>query len=184
MSAHYSKYLLNTYAGTPYFRAHIPEGYPIYLVLRASRAHRRLPLNIQELSKLARQWSQKHESSSADDALGTYYDEEGYELNPATKQRLTDEEIDAQWQDEEEWDQIEIEDIPIPEGGFADPETWTEPKSQPEEDDEEAKYKPTEEKLLAAIKSHGREYVAKYYGVEDTGDDQTTVQTVLQKRKG
>jgi hypothetical protein len=32
MSLYYSKWVLNTYAGTPYFEAQVPAGFPLYNV--------------------------------------------------------------------------------------------------------------------------------------------------------
>ena len=45
-----------------------------------------------------------------------WYDEEGYELNPGTGKRLTDEEIDADW---EQWGapDIEVEAFPCQRAG-------------------------------------------------------------------
>jgi hypothetical protein len=54
MSAHFSKFGLNTYNATPYFRAHVPAGYPLGDVLVKGRAFRRLPPRLRELSGLAK----------------------------------------------------------------------------------------------------------------------------------
>ncbi len=92
MSTHYSKFALNTYAMTPYFQSQLPDGYPINLVLQKSRAFRRLPPNLRKLAALAKKWAIR---TYPDTPMGMidikgWYDEEGYELNPATGKRMTD----------------------------------------------------------------------------------------------
>ncbi len=157
MSAHYSKFGLNTYLGTPYFQAHLPEGYPIRETLENSRAFRRLPSNLRELSALAKQWWEKNKDQ--DSEIGRWYDTDGYELNPHTEQRLTDEEIDADWV---RWQipPIHIRDIPIPVGGFPDPDIWQPPKVKEITDDG-----PSWEDLARDVEAGGYERVSKDYGI-------------------
>jgi hypothetical protein len=159
MSIYYSAAQLNTFWGTPYFQAHIPKNYPIYLICQKARAFRRLPPNVKELSKFARHWVMRKQGVSGVEGL---YDSNGFELNPGTGQALTDQEIDAQWHDDPSLSNLKVTDIPRPEGGFPDPNTW-EP-GQPTEEEEEYEG-PDEKKLLSDIKSHGREYTARYYNV-------------------
>lgn len=164
MSAHYSKYLLNTYSTTPYFQAQVPRGYPLDRVLVKCRAFRRLPPNLRKLSALARRWAVQ---ASPDvpggiDGINRWYDDEGNELNPVSGQPLTDEEIDAQWSDDTDLD-FQVVDIPEPPGGFADPDTW-----QPSEEVEPAASAPgdlTPEMILGDIESRGPEATAMAYGV-------------------
>src|SRR5437762_5231118 len=97
MSAHFSKWSLNTYSWTPYFEAHIPANYPVSLVMQKCRAHRRLPPRLRELSALAKQWAQRVHPPNKNEGMDQWYDDEGRELNPYTGKRLTDKEIDADW---------------------------------------------------------------------------------------
>jgi hypothetical protein len=175
MSIYYDKYDLNTYYGAPYFQAHIPADYPLHLVLQKSRAFRRLPPRLRELSVLAKRWVQ-HIDPIANDEQDQWYDDDGYELNPGTGRRLTDEEIDAEWDMlESRWGKpnVKIEDIPLPAGGFADPDTWEEPPKEepvgvfmwgrfwPDPED----CLPTKAQLLNDIASRGREATADEYGI-------------------
>lgn len=162
MSIHYSKFDLNTYKGSDYFLANIPSEYPIEQVLEKCRAFRRLPPNLRRLSELSKTWCRKQSQSTDINEIDAWYDDEGYELDINTGKRLTDEEIDNQWRGSDLSD-FEIDDIPIPDGGFPDPNTWEtpSPKEDPDTDDDGI----TAEQLLKDIKSHGREYVAKEYGV-------------------
>lgn len=164
MSAHYSKFSLNTYYPTPYFQACLPPGYPLEATLTKARAFRRLPPNLRALAANAKAWADRvyARPPEAPD-IKLWYDNDGYELNPETGERLTDEEIDADWGEPDPDDEFEVEDIPVPKGGFPDPETWEEPPI--EEDEEEWQGWMTEEQLLKDIKSHGREYVARYHGI-------------------
>lgn len=74
-----------------------------------------------------------------------------------------DAESDAQW---ERWPSpdIQVEDIPVPDGGFADPDTWEEPEKEEEPDlvDREGL---TEALVLSDIASRGRKRTAEEYGV-------------------
>jgi hypothetical protein len=161
MSLHYSKYMLNTYAETPYFQAHIPEDYPIDRVLMKSRAFYRLPPHIKELAAKAKEWARKNKFYTLD--IDQWYDSEGRELDPNTKSLMTDEEIDSQWSRyNDESDSFEIKDIPIPDGGFADPNTW-----QPPEPEKKQRKRPPDDHLLAAIASHGRKRTAEEYGIPE-----------------
>jgi hypothetical protein len=164
MSAHFSKFSLNTYPGTDYFQAHAPADYPLSLVLQKCRAFRRLPPNLKELAARSRRWARRvHPEDYRQAEIDRWYDAQGYELDPGTGRRLTDAEIDADW---ERWEvpDIEVTDIPVPEGGFADPATW-EPPPPAVEDEPDPDEGISEAQLLSDIASHGREYVAKEYGV-------------------
>src|SRR4051812_46387896 len=97
MSAHFSKWSLNTYSWTPYFEAHVPADYPLSLVLQKCRAFRRLPPRLRELSALAKAWNLRTHPPSKFPSIEEWYDDEGYELNPYIGARLTDEEIDTEW---------------------------------------------------------------------------------------
>lgn len=168
MSEHYSKFDLNTSKNTPYFHAHLPSDYPLESTLVKCRAFRRLPPNLRKLCLLSKKWQEKNQPPGITEeghwgSIEQWYDEAGYELNPYTGNRLTDEEIDAQWPPNPKLDKFKVEDISVPEGGFADPDTWQEPER--DDGSEEDLDAPTEESLLRDIESHGREYVAKYYGV-------------------
>jgi hypothetical protein len=168
-SIHYSKYTLNTYRSTPYFQACLPTGYPIHDMLVKSRAFRKLPPNLRALSEKAKEWAIKNwpYPKSIED-IEYYYDDEGYELNPATKKRLTEEENDSQWlpdgaPDDFTFPPPDVEDIPAPDGGFPDPDTWVEPP--PPLDTYEDPDAPTEDSIMRDIESHGREYCAKEAGL-------------------
>lgn len=160
MSLYYSKFDLNTYAAFPYFRSQLPEGYPLGIVLTNARAFRRLPPNLRKLAALAKRWAIRVHGHTPGD-IDRYYDKEGYELNPNTGQRLSDADIDAMWGNKP-GDRKAIVDIPVPDGGFDDPDTWNEPEDEPEEDDPE---RITEKDLLRDIKSHGRKHVLRYYNL-------------------
>lgn len=171
MSVHYSRYNLNTYYNTPYFQAYLPKDYPLAEVLRECRAFRRLPPNLQELSRKSKDWltAQSGISPTLDG-----YDDEGYELDLRTGERLTDEQIDAQWDNKPA--KAKVEDIPIPKGGFADPATW-QPKVEP---DEPREYEgPSREQIRRDIKSHGAAYTAKYYGVPAGGSAEELAEAIF-----
>lgn len=166
MSAHYSKFLLNTYATTPYFQAQLPEVYPLDLVLQKRRAFRRLPENLRRLSELAKQWAERYyEVPGGIVGIDDWYDEDGYELDPESGSRLSDEEIDRQWDalHLEGLDEFKVGDIPVPDGGFADPEEWQPPPET--EEGGEGREQPSREQLLRDISSHGRKRVAQAYGI-------------------
>lgn len=172
MTIHYSRYNLNTYRNTPYFNACVPDDYPITDVMMKCRAFRRLPPALRELSALAKEWFHLHTppGSYLEQEIKRWYDDDGNELNPDTGMALTDEEIDEQWgKMAPEIEAVEVEDIPYPDGGFPDPETWELP--EPEEDATTDDERPTKADLLRDIKSHGREYTAKYYGIPLDGID-------------
>lgn len=164
MSIHFSKFSLNTYYGSPYFIAHVPEDYPVGLVLIKGRAFRRLPPRLRKLSALAKKYEcRRSPFPFAIRDMENWYDDEGYELNPETKERLTDEELDAQWGEPgADLAALLVKDIPEPEGGFADPDTWEEP---PEPEEPSPYEGPDLGQLLRDIESHGLRYVARYYGV-------------------
>lgn len=162
MSIYFSQFMLNTYSSTSYFEAHAPEGYPLSLVLQKCRAFRRLPPNLRELSARSKKWATS--TPGFTDRLPSvegWYDDDGYELNPDTGARLTDEEIDRQWNHDPGLAGFTVQDIPIPDGGFADPGTWKEPAPERSPDADI----PTLEKIISDIGSHGREYTADYYGI-------------------
>ncbi len=169
MSAYYSKWYLNTYATTPYFQAHIPPDYQWRSVLQKCRSFQRLPPHLRELSILAKRWQLRKHPPSDDPEWGNmiddWYDEEGHELDPDNKKLMTDEQIDSQWPDDKELDKFQVKDIPVPDGGFPDPDTW-EPEPEPHEpEDEESR--PTLDRLLMDIASHGRKAVSEEYGIPE-----------------
>ncbi len=169
MSVYYSKYDLNTYRVTPYFDAHIPADYPLARVLQKSRAFRRLPARLRELSALAKQWARRSYPDLADmSGIDRWYDDDGYELDPETGHRLTDEEIDQDWirWSDDELAAFVVEDIPLPAGGFANPDTWEEPAPVEEIDlVDRISEGLTESQVLSDIASRGRERTAAEYGV-------------------
>jgi hypothetical protein len=165
MSAHYSKFLLNTYAAMPYFQANVPAGYPLDRVLQKCRAFRRLPTNLKELSARAKEWAtrtcpERFPAGIRD--IEKWYDSDGNELDPDTGRKLTDKEIDAQWdRDASLLDAFAVTDIRVPDGGFPNPATW-----EPEEKDEETNPEsPTVAQLLRDIASRGRQATADEYGI-------------------
>lgn len=180
MSIHYSVAALNTFLGTPYFQARIPKGYPINLIAQKARRFRNLPSNVQELSKLSKQWFLRRNHHDPSRGL---YDDEGYELHPDTGARLTDEEIDKEWgKMDPTLAKLEVKDIPRPKNGFADPDTW-----EPAPPKEDVEYDgPTKESLADDIKARGREYAAEYYGVSLDGvkTDEKLIEVILKKMKG
>lgn len=166
MSVYYSKFDLNAYAKTPYFRAHVPEDYRINLVLRKARAFRRLPPRLRKLAALSKRWATRAwgDTGGGYPDIEDWYDDEGYELKAGAGERLTDEEIDSQWREDASLDDSELEDIPEPPGGFAGPDEW-EPGSAKEEDVMVDREGTTEEDILRSAASHGRERTAREYGV-------------------
>jgi hypothetical protein len=170
MTVHYSRFGLNTYCGVAYFRAHFPEDYPFHPVLQKSRAFRRLPPNLRQLAELSKSWSRRGTGpppQGSPDAFGIegWYDDQGYELDHGSGRRLTDEEIDAQWDalGDLGLDDFEVTDIPVPPGGFADPYTWEEPEVKDENLVDRSGL--TKEQILSDIQSRGRAATAKEYGV-------------------
>ncbi len=165
MSIYYSRYDLNTYLAMPYFRAHVPDGFPINGVMIKSRSFRKLPPRIRKLAALAKKWACRINPDIPEGWVGIeqYYDPTGHELDPETGVPLTDEEIDSLWNPDDVPKDFVVKDIPLPPGGFADPDTWEEPTTEPDEPD---KYDgPTEESLLNDIEARGRKYTAEYYGL-------------------
>jgi hypothetical protein len=117
------------------------------------------------LSGLAKRWAVRTYAPPNDfGGINRWYDDEGYELEPGSGRRLTDEEIDAQWVrwQDDELDKFKAQDIPIPAGGFADPDTWEPPPPEEETVDRSGM---TEEDILNDIESHGRDATAQEYGV-------------------
>lgn len=185
MSQYYSKFLLNTYLATPYFQAHAPAGYPLTSVLLTCRAFRRLPPNLRHLSGLAKRWAAKNGHPAAGNGIDRWYDGEGYELDPGTGGRLTDEEIAAQWVGVEP-PGVAVADIPVPAGGFPDPDAWQPPAPDAEDDSDDGD-KPTEAQILSDIADRGREYAARYYGVPadrlaGIGSDRELARAILERR--
>lgn len=185
MSAHYSKFLLNTYCGTPYFQAHCPPDYPVNFVLLKCRAFRRLPPNLRRLSALAKRWAAKNGYTAVVEEMRHWYDAEGYELDSLTGHRLTDAQVEADWAGIEPPD-IKVEDIPVPAGGFPDPDTWQPPEAAAEDDagDEDG---PTEAQVLSDIAGHGRARTAQEYGLPaeqlaGIGSDRELAQLILRNR--
>lgn len=183
MSVHYSKCQLNTFSGTDYFRAHAPEDYPINLICQKVRRFRALPPNVQRLAALAKAWWARTHPGDTSGAEGLY-DAAGYELDPATGARLTDDEVAAMWS----WPapDVEVADIPVPAGGFPDPNTW-EPPAVADDDDDAEDDGPTEAQLVNDIAGFGRARVARDYGVPveqlaRIGSDRELAQLILRKR--
>lgn len=166
---YYSKYDLNTYRSTSYFDAHLPADYPLGMVLAKCRMFHALPPRLRRLSALAKRWATRHAPIVVEE-VSKWYSPDGYELDPDTGKHLTEEQIEELWpKPDEALKKFEVTDIPLPPGGFADPDTWV-PPPEVEESDEDSDYTaPTEERLLSEIKSHGREYTARYYGVPMDG---------------
>jgi hypothetical protein len=164
MTVHYSRYGLNTYRGMPYFQEQVPADYPQHPVLQKCRAFRRLPPNLRRLSELAKRWAKRHYPDADFNQIDLWYDDDGYELNPDTGERLTDQEIDDEWDrlGDLGLDDFEVEDIPIPPGGFADPDTWEPPAPEPDLVDRSGL---TEAQVLSDIASRGRAATAREYGV-------------------
>jgi hypothetical protein len=184
MSAHFSKFCLNTYQGTPYFAANVPDDYPLSLVLQKCRAFRRLPPNLRKLAALAKEWAAKHHPDLVKEAED-WYDAAGNELDPGSGERLADGEIDAQWAGIDPPD-IEVRDIPVPAGGFPDPETW-QPQEQTVADGGDDPDRPTEARILGDIASHGRARTAREYGIPGDqlaglGSDRELAQAILKRR--
>ncbi len=167
MSAHFSKWLLNTYAATPYFQAHVPVDYPLGLVMIKSRTFHGLPPRLRELARLSKIWAcRNYPALRGIEGIEQWYDEAGYELDPDTGRRLAPQEIAAQWANEG-YGPAEVvdDDIPIPPGGFADPVEWLPPEDEPELVD---RADLTVDQLLSDIASRGREWTAGAYGVPGT----------------
>jgi hypothetical protein len=165
MSAHFDKFGLNTYYGTPYFQAHVSPEYPLSRVLQKSRAFRRLPPRLRQLAALAKRWLLRQRQGQDFYDIQSWYDSAGNELNPNTGRKLTDKEIDDEWDTfhpDPTLSSFTVEDIPIPPGGFADPDTWEEPVVAEEPDPEESRGFTTEQ-LASWVMSHGRERVMRDY---------------------
>jgi len=167
MSIYYDKFGLNTYYGTPYFQAQLPQGYPLGFVLQKCRAFRRLPPNLRKLSALAKRWENRKWPKSPIDtwSIERWYDADGYELDPDTGRRLTDAEIDAGWgSPATEFAEFATQDIPIPPGGFPDPDTWEEPVKKEVFDPEDC---PSLAQLASDVMSRGVKATAEEYGISE-----------------
>lgn len=162
MSVYYSRYNLNTYSNTPYFRANLPKDYHLDLVLQKCRSFQKLPPHLQELSVLAKEWAQSNNALPKD--IDNFYDNKGHELNPDTGELLTPEENAAQWHEPEQ-SAVKVEDIPVPSGGFPDPNGWSQEDTSDESGDVVDMEGVTATQVLENIKSRGREATAKEYGV-------------------
>src|SRR5207237_151843 len=109
-----------------------------------------------------------------DQGIALWYDVDGNELDPNTGIPLTDAEIDAQWGRGPDPSLLSfvVKDIPVPAGGFPDPDTWEEPeKEEPAgtfvwgrswDDPDDV---PTREQLLSYVASHGAERTAAAYAL-------------------
>lgn len=170
MSIHYSRWNLNTYSVTPYFLAHVPEDYPLNMVLMKTKVFRRLPPRLKELSKLAKEWAIKNWPHPAGImGIEEWYDDEGYELSPDTGARLSKEEIEHQWEGLSGLDDFKV--IDIPEIKFADPQGWQEDDRDLESTENESlvdRSDLTEDVILSDIDTQGLERTAKTYGVPDS----------------
>ena len=170
MSIHYSKYNLNTYANTPYFWDQLPDGYLLFDVLMKCRAFRRLPPNLKKLAGLSKQWFLRKNPGGVY-GIGEYYDEAGYELNPFTGKRLTDAEIDAEWDDmnlDPDLAKVSVEDIP--DSDFDDPDEWEVEWRRGDYED-----RPSKEQVIHDIKCRGWKATARTYGLpEDSKDEYVT----------
>ena len=125
MSAHFSKFLLNSFAATAYFQAHCPSAYPVSRVLIESRAFRNLPPRLRELARLSKAWLRRQAGAEVFlEEASQWYDAEGDELDPDTGRRLSVPEILAEWGEESDTLPPVSADIPLPPGGFADPLVW------------------------------------------------------------
>lgn len=182
MSAHYSRFGLNTFCGTPYFRACIPSGYPTNQVLQKCRAFRRLPKNLKELAAHAKRWAERNQPEVVKE-MERWYDSAGNELNPSTGQKLTNEEIDSDWNPAWDDPKFVIKDIPVPDGGFPDPNTWQPVQSDEDKLDDIDQDAPTKESIKRDIASHGLEYTSRYYGVEGSDEDEV-VAAILARSSG
>ncbi len=100
-------------------------------------------------------------------SIEDWYDKDGYELNPGDGKRLSDEEIDAEWDalHLKKLDGLKVKDIPVPEGGFPDPDEWEPPIETEDSSEAEGRERPSKEQLLRDITSHGRERVSQAYGI-------------------
>jgi hypothetical protein len=168
MSGHYSKFNLNTYLGTPYFQAHCPKDYPVDRVLLACRIYHNLPENLQKLASLSKHWEMRHRDQDSIAEIDKWYDDEGYELNPSTGERMTEDAIEESWagcyNPPPDEGQYRTMDITIPPEGFADPNTWEPEEKEPDLVDREDL---TEAQILSDIASRGFKATAKEYGVPD-----------------
>ena len=185
MSAHFSKWLLNTYSATPFFQAHVPAEYPLSLVMIKSRTFHGLPRRVQELAGLAKAWTCRHSPHPAGiEGIEQWYDAEGFELEPDSGRRLTQEEVAAEWAVLGYGPTEPVEaDIPIPSGGFADPLEWLPPPEDEPELVDRTDLK--EDQILRDIASRGRDWTAGAYGVPEkwlagVKTDQDLVTTILQ----
>ena len=158
MSQHYSKWNLNV-GDSPYLESQLPQNYPLGPVLQACRAFRRLPPNLKRLAKLSNLWLKTHRPDCLA-GIDRWYDSMGYELDPDGGRRLTDDEIDAQWGNPPD-SPLAQRDIPVPDGGVADPNT-REPPPAEKPDKENG---PPEAQLRKDIASRGYKAVSETYGI-------------------
>ena len=176
---HYSKYKLNTYSTTPYFEAHVPEDYPLSDVMLASRRFHDLPPRLRELSALAKRWAVRNYPYPAGiQGIEEYYDDQGYELDTRTGERMSDAVLNEEWGKVLDKVKRNVVDIPLPPGGFADPDTWDRPP-EPEEEDPDADQGITEKQLLEDIRLNGRERVVKEHGIHPDVSASTPSDTSL-----
>ncbi len=179
MSTYFSKFSLNVYPQTPYFTHHIPPDYPLAAVLMKGRAFRRLPPGLQKLGELSKRWAVANGWDRGD--IDDWYDANGNEIDPETGLLLTDQEIDDQWDSSElaqDLEHLPVNDVPEPDGGFLDPDTW-QPSIDlgtglPEPIDSDPLISP--ERLVRDVASRGREAVLKEYGLTDEEANDILVQ--------
>jgi hypothetical protein len=178
--------MLNTNYATPYFQAQLPEGYPLSLVCQKCRAFRRLPPNIRALAAKASVWADKNfpYRPTVDGQIAQWYDSNNNELDPVTGRPLTDAEIDAEWGSDPSLDTFTVTDIPIPPGGFPDPNTW-----QPEEEEVGPLefYRPSLATVINDLHTQGAVRTADEYGVlqsikpQEDGDINETKEEFAQR---
>ena len=157
MSLHYSKFALNSYAWTPYFQAVVPPDFPTAAVLRASKMFRDLPPRLREVAVNSKKWAVRHGYDTS--GIDRWYDSDGYELDPDTGARLTDAQVETQWEPDPD-DDIYVE-FDLPEGlPVPDPDSWEPPPPAP--DVPEA---PDFDQLLLDVATHGVARVQEEYGI-------------------
>ncbi len=168
MSIYYSRFALNTCAGSEYFQAHLPKNYPLYPILRKSRAFRRLPPTLRELAANAARWEalQHPEHARGTPGIEDWYNLNGEEVDPDTGRPLTDAEIDAQWGGKPDPDlaDVEVKDVPRPKGGFPDPTSWKPPRKVDDAPEADA---PSRKQLIHDVAVRGIEATAETWGVPE-----------------
>ena len=157
MSKYLSRYALNTYRDTAYFMAQVPPDYPLGMVVSQARGFRWLPPNLKRLSALAKRWAWRKHEGFAGPEIDKFYDRQGYELDPETGVRLTDAQLMGP-------PPMHLPDIPIPQGGFPDPDNWEEPLPESDVDPLAEVDMPTVEDFRCDVASRGLKAAAEEYG--------------------